>query len=263
MNQHTIKRGHMIKADHFNTFITTIGFSFFSLSANAAAVDYEKTLQQMTGQNMKIISTKDSAVAGIKELVIANGPIREIIYLSNDGQFLFDGNLMHTQAKQNLTELAKKSMRQELMTTFKKTHKSIDFLPEEMTDHITVFTDIDCGYCRKLHQEIDAYNDLGIGVSYLFFPRAGLNTSSHQKAVNVWCSEDQKAAITQAKSGQDLPPLMCPNPIESQFNLGLGMGLHQIGTPTVVFSDGTLIPGYLPAAKMKQKIDDLSKVKSE
>ena len=123
-----------------------------------------------------------------------------------------------------------------------------------MTDHITVFTDIDCGYCRKLHQEVEQYNDLGIGVSYLFFPRTGLNTPSHQKAINVWCASDQQNAMTQAKNGVELPPLMCENPIESQYMLGIGAGVHKVGTPSVVFDDGSMVPGYLPAQAMKQRI---------
>ncbi len=247
----------MQKSKTLTKLVLTSTLIFSTLDGQAAGVDYEKTLQEFTGQNMEVVSVKDSAVTGIKELILANGPARQIIYLSNDGQFLFDGNLMNTKAKQNLTELAEKSMRHELLSEFKKTHKSIDFLPEQMTDHITVFTDIDCGYCRKLHQEVEQYNQLGIGVSYLFFPRTGLNSNSHQKAINVWCATDQKKAMTEAKAGKELAPLMCPNPIESQFNLGLGMGIHKAGTPTVVFSDGTLMRGYLPAVRMKQKLIEI------
>ncbi|WP_223787324.1 thioredoxin fold domain-containing protein [Marinicella meishanensis] len=220
---------------------------------------YQPLIQQLTQQNMTIKSIEDSAVDGLKEVVIQSGPNQQVIYLTADGEHLLDGQMMHLKSKQNLTEMTQRSLRKELMDSFKKDHSSIDFLPQEMTDHITVFTDIDCGYCRKLHSEVAAYNELGIGVSYLFFPRGGLHSPSHQKAVNVWCADDQQAAMTAAKSGQELPVLMCPNPIESQFNLGIGAGVHQVGTPSVVFADGTLIPGYLPPERMKQRLDAMKK----
>ena len=214
----------------------------------------EKMLQPITSNRITVVAVNDTPLTGIKEVIIKNNHSQEIIYVSNNGEFMFDGNLMNMKQRSNLTEQTHNSLRTELLNSFKANHKTIDFLPEEMTDHITVFTDIDCGYCRKLHEEIDAYNALGIGVSYLFFPRNGLNTTAHQKAINVWCADDQQQALTLAKGGQELPPLQCDNPIESQFNLGIGAGVHKVGTPAVVFADGTLMPGYLPAAQMKQRI---------
>lgn len=218
----------------------------------AENINYQQTLQKLSGTKFEVKSVKNSAVKGIKELVVANGPTRQIIYMSDDGEFLFDGNLVNTKAKQNLTELAEKSMRHELMTEFRKTHKGIDFLPEQMTDHITVFTDIDCGVCRKFHENIPAFNQAGIGVSYLFFPRAGIGSNSHQKATNVWCATDQQDAMNKAKGGIELKPLMCPNPIESQYHLGISAGVT--GTPYIVLDDGTLIPGYQTVDQMKQRL---------
>lgn len=219
---------------------------------HAETVDYKKQLNAISGQNYEVKSVKNSALKGIKEIIVANGPARQVVYMSDDGEFLFDGNLVNTKAKQNLTELAKKTMRHDLMTEFKKTHKGIDFLPEKMTDLITVFTDIDCGVCRKFHENVESFNEAGIGVSYLFFPRAGIGSNSHQKATNVWCATDQQNALTQAKSGVELTPLMCPNPIESQFNLGISAGV--IGTPYIVLADGTLIPGYQTLNQLKQRL---------
>ncbi len=230
---------------------------------NAELEKYQSIVQQLSNQNIIVKSVADSPFIGIKEVVLTTGTQQQIVYLSEDGEYLFEGNLMDIKNKQNLTEMTRSSLRQELMNEFKKTHKSIDFLPEQMTDHITVFTDIDCGYCRKLHQEVDQYNELGIGVSYLFFPRNGLNTPAHQKAVNVWCASDQQAAMTTAKNGTDLPPLMCPNPIELQYNLGIGAGVHKVGTPAVVFADGSMVPGYLPAERMRQKLDQIKQKSSK
>ncbi|TDR20532.1 thioredoxin fold domain-containing protein [Marinicella litoralis] len=246
-------------------FITTVSLLASVLVANADTntdqSHFQQVIQNLSKQQVKVESVNETPINGIKEIVVKSGAANEIIYMSDDGQFMFDGQLTNLKSQKNLTLETEKNLRHELLVDFKKTHKSIDFLPANMTDHITVFTDIDCGYCRKLHQEVDQYNDLGIGVSYLFFPRAGLNTASHQKAVNVWCATDQQQAMTSAKNGETLEPLMCPNPIESQFNLGLGAGVHKVGTPAVVFADGTMMPGYLPAGAMKQRIESIKKQK--
>ena len=225
-----------------------------TLTAHADANQaIEQAIKQFGNQAFQIEHIKDTPVNGVKEVVVDGGQGKLIIYVSEDGEHLFNGQLMNLKSRKNLTEMTENSMRLDVLAEFKKTHSTIDFLPEQMTDHITVFTDIDCGYCRKLHQEIEQYNELGIGVSYLFFPRSGLNTASHQKAVNVWCSTDQRQALTDAKNGIEQKPLMCPNPLESQFNLGINAGIHKIGTPAVILNDGSLT-GYLPADKMQQRI---------
>jgi thiol:disulfide interchange protein DsbC len=225
-----------------------------SLSAQAESDQaIQQAIQQLSNQPVTIEAINDTPVKGIKEVIINGGQLNEIVYLSEDGEHLFNGQLMSLKTRQNLTELTENSMRKDLLEAFKKTHKSIDFLPEQMTEHITVFTDIDCGYCRKLHQEIEQYHAQGIGVSYLFFPRSGLNTASHQKAVNVWCATDQHQAMTDAKNGVAMEPLMCPNPIETQFNLGISAGIHKVGTPAVVLADGSMT-GYMPAEAMQKRI---------
>lgn len=216
------------------------------------SVKYQQAIQKLSNQTVTIDAVNDTPVKGIKEVVVTGGAAKEIIYLSEDGEYLFDGNLLSIKNRANLTESTRTSLRHELMGEFRKTHKGIDFLPEQMTDLVTVFTDIDCGVCRKFHQEIDSFNEAGIGISYLFFPRAGIGSASHQKAVNVWCADDQKQAINQANNGVELEPLMCPNPIESQFNLALSAGV--IGTPYMVLEDGTLIPGYMTPNQLKQRI---------
>lgn len=231
--------------------------SLITSAATTQTHTFEQTIQKLTNQTVTVHAVNDTPLKDIKEVVIKNGSTSQIVYMSENGEYLLEGKLMDLKSRKNLTELTENSLRHDLMEDFLQTHKSIDFLPKDMTDHITIFTDIDCGYCRKIHQEIEGYNELGIGVSYLFFPRAGLNTSSHQKAVNVWCASDQQKAMTQAKNGKELPPLMCPNPIESQFNLGIGAGVHKVGTPAVVFDDGTMIPGYLPPKAMKQRIEQV------
>ena len=240
--------------NQFKCSISLITLSAFIGTSHADndKTQYQKAIQQLSNQKVTIESINDTPVKGIKEITLAGGNTKEIIYLSEDGEYLFNGQLLSLKSKKNLTEMAKDSMRLELMTEFKKSHKGIDFLPEQMTDIVTVFTDIDCGVCRKFHENISSFNDAGIGISYLFFPRAGIGSASHKKAVNVWCATDQKEAINLAKSGVELEPLMCPNPIESQFNLALSAGVN--GTPYMVLSDGTMIPGYMTPEQLKERL---------
>jgi thiol:disulfide interchange protein DsbC len=118
---------------------------------------------------------------------------------------------------------------------------------------ITVFTDIDCGYCRKLHREIDDYNKENIRVRYLFYPRAGVGSPSYDKAVSVWCADDRKQAMTDAKSGKTLESKSCDNPVKGHLVLGELMGVN--GTPAIVLESGELLPGYVPAKRMAQMLN--------
>ncbi len=121
-----------------------------------------------------------------------------------------------------------------------------------------VFTDIDCGYCRKLHAQMAEYNEQGIAISYLAFPRAGIGSRSYEKAVSVWCSEDQQDAMTQAKLGADPDPLQCDNPIAEQYQLGQQLGVT--GTPALLTSSGQLIPGFVPPQQLRARLDSMAAV---
>ena len=120
--------------------------------------------------------------------------------------------------------------------------------PEDPKRHITIFTDVDCGYCRKLHAEVSELNEAGVQIRYLMFPRAGVDSESFTKAVSVWCADDQAEAITIAKNGGDVEPASCENPVEEQYKLGVLAGVR--GTPTMILDDGTVIPGYVPKDKL-------------
>jgi len=123
-----------------------------------------------------------------------------------------------------------------------------------------VFTDLDCGYCRKLHSEMAKYNELGIRVRYLFFPREGPDTESWDKAVSVWCSANRNDALTRAKKGETIKAAKCkPNPVQRDYELGQDVGLR--GTPAIVLPDGDLLPGYVPPAMLAQRLAPESKTK--
>jgi len=185
-------------------------------------------------------------------LQITNGV--EVFYISNDGRYLVQGSIIDVPGKRNLTEEVQTELRAGYMESLPKSEMII-FSPEKPKHTVTVFTDIDCGYCRKLHQEIDDYMKQGIAVRYMFFPRAGVGSASYQKAVNVWCADDRKAAMTKAKNGVALPNKQCDNPVAGQLQLGNEMGVT--GTPVIFTDRGGKIPGYVPAERLSVMLDQL------
>ena len=128
----------------------------------------------------------------------------------------------------------------------------IVFSAQNTKRYITVFTDIDCGYCRRFHREIPALNAAGLEIRYVAFPRSGIDTASYDKYVTVWCSEDPQQAMTQAKGGVALESQSCSNPVAAQYQAGVKGGVR--GTPTLVVDDGTVIGGYLPAEQLLARI---------
>jgi thiol:disulfide interchange protein DsbC len=199
----------------------------------------------------KVSSVEETPIKGLSEIVINTGRGGEVYYVSNDGKYLLNGNLIDTTSREDLTENKKSTIRKKVVDKFGE-KETINFTPVEMKHHLTVFTDIDCGYCRKLHNQMDEYNKLGIGISYLFYPRSGLNTPSYDKAVTVWCSDDKEAAMTNAKSGINLEQKTCDNPIKEQYLAGQAAGVT--GTPAMVLDNGKILPGYLPPEALLQRL---------
>lgn len=182
-------------------------------------------------------------VAGLYEVVV--GP--RIFYVSADGRYLIQGKVIDTQTRRNITD--EKLAKAKKAAVEKVGEENMVVFPAKDEKHtITVFTDIDCGYCRKLHNEMEAYNDAGISVRYLFYPRSGVDSPSYDKAVSVWCADDRNEAMTKAKNGQSLDSKKCDNPVQDHMFLGELMGVN--GTPAIVLEDGNLLPGYVPAKRM-------------
>lgn len=197
-------------------------------------------------------SVKPTAIAGLYEVVFGS----EIFYVSSDGRYVIQGALLDLNTNENMTETTRISIRKAAMGGLKES-EMIVFSPEKPRHTLTVFTDIDCGYCRKLHSEMEQLNSYGVKVRYMMFPRSGPNTPSFQKAVNVWCAKDQQTSMTRAKAGESVPQADCNNPIAAQFNIGQQLGVT--GTPALLLDDGTLIPGYRPAKDLATMLDQQAK----
>lgn len=196
-------------------------------------------------------SINDTPVPGLYEV---NYGV-EIYYVSADGKFLIDGDLIDLKTRVSLTGKAKSKARASQLASV-AVDSTINYPTNGDTKHVvTVFTDIDCPYCAKLHNQMDGYNDLGIEIRYMMFPRAGLQSPSFDKAVSVWCSEDKESALTLAKNRKPIDSIKCDNPIADQYNLGKLVGVT--GTPAIFTEDGTVIPGYRPPQALFQSLEKM------
>jgi thiol:disulfide interchange protein DsbC len=189
-----------------------------------------------------------SPMAGLSEVVMG----ANLYYVSNDGKYIIQGSMIDLNTRVDLSNERLKGVRLGLLKTIDE-KDMIVFPASEQRHVISVFTDIDCGYCRKLHKEIKEYNNRGITVRYLSFPRAGANSPAFHEAESVWCSENRQDALTRAKLGEKLPLAKCDNPVLREMELGSQMGVT--GTPSIFMEDGDLLPGYVPAAKLAAELD--------
>lgn len=209
-----------------------------------------KTLSRIIpGQTPDLI--EESAYKGLFEVVYGS----DIFYLSADGRYLFQGDMVDLTTQDNLTEARRTQGRYKLMQTVALDTK-IRFIPEngKPTHVLDVFTDVDCFYCQKLHHEMADYLREGIEIRYLAFPRAGVGSHSYEKIVSVWCADDQLDEMTLAKNKQQPKKRDCENPVQEHMALAQKIGVS--GTPALVFADGTLMPGYVPAVQLKKMLDE-------
>lgn len=206
-------------------------------------------LSGYAGQPIAIESIKPSPAPGISEVQIENGPM---LYATDDGAYFFlNGDLHRADGADaiNLTEERRSVGRREQMATV-SVDDMVVFSPEgETLDYVSVFTDVTCFYCQKLHREVDQLNAKGIEVRYLAFPRGGIDSDGAKKLATAWCAEDQQTTLTELKAGVELPLNECANnPIAAQYQLGKDLGVS--GTPAIVTSTGLMIPGYRPASDL-------------
>lgn len=219
----------------------------------AAAADIEAVRDMLTSR-MPTVQRENirPAAPGLYEIQVGS----QFAYVTADGKYLIEGDLIDLASGISVTESKRKDERVAKLASLGE-ENMIVFGPEQASDAqhtVTVFTDVDCGYCRKLHREIDTYTQRGITIRYAFYPRSGPNTESFRKAEAVWCAADRKQALTQAKQGVALSgDTSCPNPIMTEFELGSELGLR--GTPMMILPDGEVVNGYVPAEKLAQRLD--------
>jgi thiol:disulfide interchange protein DsbC len=232
-----------------------LAFAAVFASAQAAEPPANATARQALHDivpQAKVDTVEPAPLPGFRQVIVGS----QLVYVSDDGKYMLQGTLYDTGSKRDLTG-ARLAIDHKRKVDAVPLSKRIVFAPEKPKYKVVVFTDLDCGYCRKLHSQIAQYNKLGIEVDYLFFPRSGLNSPSYDKAVSVWCAKDRKATFTAAKAGVAPKPAKCDNPVAEEYKLGAQVGVD--GTPTIFAPDGTKIGGYLSPTEMLGKLENMGK----
>lgn len=232
--------------------VLALGFSSVGLASVDTKVD-AKAKDSIQAQINKMIPNapqveiSTTPVAGLFQVKIG----MDIIYMTGDGTYLLNGALVNLNTRENLTENALFAVRKAAMDKVSESSMIVypaSNKPAGDERFMTVFTDIDCPYCHKLHNEIPALNAAGITVRYLAYPRAGVGSGSYNKAVSVWCADDKLKAMDNAMQKLPVESKQCANPVQDHMMQAQLFGVN--GTPNIILDSGELLPGYVPAKEL-------------
>ena len=228
----------------------------FMFATPAGAQDGELTREELaaTLPGVEANDIHDSPLPGMYEIVLDS----DVVYISRDGSYLIQGDVFDLQDRLNLTERRRAQARADILAGADP-ESMIVFspAPENVRHTVTVFTDIDCGFCRQLHREMDQINALGVEVRYLSYPRTGPDTESWDKADKVWCAGDRQTAFTDAILQDAVPEQSCDTtPVASHFQLGRQVSV--LGTPTILTGDGVHLGGYLAPEELIAELENLA-----
>jgi len=197
---------------------------------------------------LEITQIKEAPIQGVFEVVVGS----QVVYTDGNARYVIDGDLIDLATKRNFTEESRAVIR---MTKIEELGEKnmIVYTPKTVDHTITVVTDIDCPYCRRLHGEMDEYMKSGVKVRYIFMPLKG--KEDYDTTVSVWCSDDKNMALDLAKSGSEIDKASCDNPIDRHLDLARQLGVR--GTPAIILANGTMLPGYVPVKKMVEQLNIL------
>ncbi|HWU77955.1 MAG TPA: DsbC family protein [Rhodanobacter sp.] len=218
-----------------------------------AAVKMVQQAIHKLSSKVEVDSIRQSPLPGFYQ-VIASG---QMVYISADGKYLMHGDLVDLTTQQNVGDADWARYRKEQLAKVPASQRIV-YAPPNPKYTVTVFTDVNCGFCRALHEHIAAFNKEGIAVEYLAWPREGVLTTSgkptptYTEMVSVWCAKDRKAAFDMARNGKAPPASSCANPVKDQFELGLKLGVS--GTPTIYGPDGNILGGYVTPEQLLQAL---------
>ena len=225
----------------------------FAFDAKSDELLISSKINAVLPEGMSVQSVKESMIENL--YVVDIGDLQPI-YASKNGEFFFYGELYAVNGNMllNTTKDEINIKRKNILDAALTEDDFITFKSDNEKHRVIIFTDVDCGYCRKFHNEINDFNDLGITVNYVAFPRSGLASDSYNKIVTAWCSTAPKDTLTKMKEGLDVQPSMCQNhPVEKHFLLGQKIGIT--GTPAIIKSNGELLPGYLPPEELLTRLN--------
>lgn len=219
-----------------------------ALAADPAAI--EERLSRLV-PDISEVSIAEMPMPGIMEVRVGS----DIIYMSDDGRYLFQGRIIDLETQLDLTDAAMAGVRKERLSNLDPS-EFVTFGNEDAEYDVMVFTDPDCGFCRRLHEKMDEYNEAGIRIHYLAFPRAGEGSQTYNNMVSIWCADDRQAAMDVAKTGGTPRAATCPNPVLEQYRLGQTLGVT--GTPSLITFNGDIIPGYVPPEQLRERLETLA-----
>ncbi len=212
----------------------------------ARAIDAIRTLNA----RLAIDHVAPSPLPGFVEVVVGG----QVVYVSNDGKYMLQGSLYDLAGKKDVGDSVLAGVRRDLLKRIPPSDRIV-FAAPNPKHTVVVFTDVECGYCRKFHSQIADYNKAGITVEYLAFPRAGIGSPDYDTMVSVWCAPDRRKALTDAKNDRTVPKRSCANPVAAEYALGQRAGLE--GTPMILAEDGTVLGGYVPPGELQVALDEL------
>lgn len=230
--------------------LLALPLGFTAAGASAADLTKEELASRLNGISAADIT--DAPIPGMYQVAVG----ANVAYVTKDGRYIIRGDIINVETSANVSEETRARARATMLGSVDPA-TMIVFKPSNgaVKHTVTIFTDVDCGYCRQFHREIDKVTALGIEVHYLFYPRTGPNTESWAKAEQVWCAADHNSALTRAKLGGSLPERpACATPVADQYDLGQRIGVR--GTPAIFNESGDLIGGYLPPATLAKVLDD-------
>ena len=227
-------------------FITSLLTSFTATAENSSE-GVEKLRQSLARTMPAVKPTRISAtpVEGLYEVVVGS----QVVYMSDDARYMIEGDLYDLKTKRNVSEEAKSTIRLAALEKLGEKNMLV-YRPKKVENVITVVTDIDCPYCRRLHSEIPKYMEKNVEVRYVFMPLKG--TADMKKTVSVWCADNQQEALNNAKAGGEVEEKTCDNPIKQHLALARELGVR--GTPAIILENGELLPGYVPVDKLVAEI---------
>lgn len=212
--------------------------SFSAIAEGELEAELTLALSRML-PDVEIDDVSPTPINGLYQVVIGS----DVIYMTRDGNYVIKGEILDLEERRNLTEDVRAGSRVKILGSIKK-EDYIEFSSNNMQDAIYVFTDVDCGYCRKLHLDVPELNSLGVSVRYLAYPRAGVDSAAGHEMSSVWCAKDRQKALTAAKNREHVEPIPCDDPVAEQYALGQKLGVR--GTPAIYLQNGRTLPGYMP-----------------
>ncbi len=224
--------------------VVSSDISNLSAKVQASAEKDVATLKQALAKRLptiKVDSVSATPISGLYQVVVGS----QVVYMDVNAEYMLDGDMVNLKTKKNYSEDAKAKIRLSVLNELGKENMLI-YKPEKVEHQITVVTDIDCPYCRRLHEEVGEYLDNNVEVRYIFMPLKG--ESDRKKTESVWCADNKQDALDIAKAGGDVDPKTCDNPLDKQMDAARKLGVR--GTPAIILEDGEMLPGYIPVKKL-------------